>query len=90
MERRAREVGKATREGAESANARVNGKVALGSASGSGSSSRTSSSRGGRGKEREREQEGDSVQDTSGGGAVGRRDDDDGGTESFSPMYMMQ
>ena len=53
--------------------------------SGSGSSSRTSSSQGGKGKERER---GNSVNDASGGGAVGRWDDDNGRTVSFLPMYV--
>ena len=71
-------------------NANVNGKVALGPASGSRSSSRTSSSRSGKGKERERERErgGDSVHDTSAGGAVGRREDEDRGAESFLPTYV--
>jgi hypothetical protein len=42
-----------------------------------------------KGKEREREQErGDFVQDAIKGGAVGRREDDDGGTESFLPTYV--
>jgi hypothetical protein len=72
-------------KGKANASANINGKVASGSASGSGSSSRTSSSRGGKGKERER---GDSVNDASGGGAVGRREDEDGWTESFLPTYV--
>ena len=53
--------------------------------SGSGTSSRTSSLQGGKGKEGER---GDSVNDASGGGAVGRWEDDNGRTVSFLPTYV--